>query len=483
MAGVSQAVNLTGMLGQMGSSLREGAVVDGKTIGGMYGEQFNRAMAPKVDPNDPASMEKMAAYLERQGKSVEAMRMRERAAQLQREQGAMTRMDGMFSIMDTAGQAAAAGDVSGVNKSISSIGQLASGAQTPEEKRLYYTEANKLRNALPGVQQRQVQNEANVLVQMDGVLEDSRIPEETKAQVRQRRESLLQKPQVAETYQSQLLERAQNEAKMAEIEGQQITQELRPEFTSAWNTEGYADWKEQQVAQGRGEYVANLERYQTQVDIDTERLDKMRQEGAAATADMDVDYLDNLTERLEASSIPTEQQKAMKSRFLALKAEMEEFNSKPPEQRVVGKIGARRAAITKELSGIAAVINNSSYATDSSNTTTYNKLFSELTSVETAISKVSPDPNDVLKIARGYTGLNERDVYSDEASTELLKRLRLSPTKPLTVFDAVYQAEANKRTQSLTQRAAQLRAEISRLGEGSDIDKKVEEFLQGTAAK
>lgn len=84
MAGSNQSANLSGMLNQIANTL--GNAGQAKSIQ-QLGQNVQSALSPRVDSNDPDSLDRMADYLERTGKPGEAARYRQQSATLRERQG------------------------------------------------------------------------------------------------------------------------------------------------------------------------------------------------------------------------------------------------------------------------------------------------------------------------------------------------------------------------------------------------------------
>ena len=68
MAGQDQSANLGGMLSQIGNRLGSG----GAEMGNAFGQMIINSNAPKVDPNDPTSLQRAAEYAQRTGDTATA---------------------------------------------------------------------------------------------------------------------------------------------------------------------------------------------------------------------------------------------------------------------------------------------------------------------------------------------------------------------------------------------------------------------------
>ena len=92
MAGSNQAASLGGMLNNIADMLGTAPQINGMNAGQAFGENIRMAAAPKLNAEDPASLEAYADWALRNGKPDEAARYRAAAAtkrkELQKQQGA-----------------------------------------------------------------------------------------------------------------------------------------------------------------------------------------------------------------------------------------------------------------------------------------------------------------------------------------------------------------------------------------------------------
>lgn len=415
MAGSNQAVNLSGMLSQMGNMF--GRRIDASP----FTNAMQGAVAPEVDNNDPASLENYAQYLERFGKTQEAAQYRQRAAQLARETQQANAMKGLFSSASQGAASAAQGNVAGLNKAISTVNQQAQNMQTPEALRFAAQQRQRLEAMREPAEQRALQNNVEAVSKINTALDREDVPSQAKDALRERQKQLLENPQVADAYVKQSANRVRAEVEQAKNEEFLKTQEMRSPFNDAWGTEGYEDWKETQVAAGNGAAVEALESSRIQMETDKARLDDIR---SSQSATIDTTLVTSLKERLSAGglNIPEQQASALKARLVKLEEELKDAEGMPR---------FRRDQIAKNLSGINALINNASYSRDSNNAAAVQAIDRSIMSIDRDIATVSDVPAvTVRERAMELLGTDDSDDIFEEDGLDVNDLSRLGIPLP-----------------------------------------------------
>ena len=415
MAGRNQAVNLTGMLSQMGQSLREGYTVDGRMAGDAFAETALNNMAPELDMSNPDSIDQYADYLRRTGKPQEAIQLQEQARKLREQQGAMQRMDGMFNIANKANAAAGVGDVTGLNREIAQLNKLAGEAQTLEEKNMYGRQLRDLQAQREPAKDIRVQRQSDLLLQYDQVMEDQRIPQDVKDRLETQRAELMGDPQIAESYNTKKLEAIKQENAMYVQQQAQAAQQLQQPFDNVYGTAGYDTWAEQQREAGYGTIVDALERKKMQQEEDELRLANLRSEAEAAKTPLDIGLLDSITERIAATNLPEQQQAGINTRLTTLRTEMEELNKQIKNGNAPPNVRKRRSDIAKELNQYFTMVNNASYNQDMEGQVMTEAMQRELVDIESAIAKVSiPNTRIVSRAMSLVESDNKEDIYEEK---------------------------------------------------------------------
>jgi len=192
MAGSNQAVNLGGMLSQIGGSIGRGIDTTGlqKTL--------QNTTRPEVNMQDPQSMERYARWAAATGNEREALAMRQRASELQQQQAAMKRQAG---VMENAmlGQASAQqGDVQGVETQIANLQQRlkAPGIQ-PQEQRMIMQQMQQLSSLRPAATKIETQNKIKGATQLETLLANGQLDQQQAVKVQDRLDMLMQDADVA----------------------------------------------------------------------------------------------------------------------------------------------------------------------------------------------------------------------------------------------------------------------------------------------
>jgi len=376
MAGSNQAVNLSGMLSQMGNMF--GRRIDATP----FTNAMQGAVAPEVDNNDPASLENYAQYLERFGKTQEAAQYRQRAGQLAREKQQANAMKGLFSSASQGAASAAQGHVAGLNQAISKVNQQAQNMDNPEALRFAAQQRQRLEAMREPAEQRSVQNNVQAVSKINTALEREDVPTQAKEALKERQKQLLENPQVADAYVKQSAERVRAEVQQKKNEEFLKLQEMRKPFNDAWGTEGYEEWKETQVAAGKGAAVDALESSRIQMETDKARLEDIR---SSQSATPDTTLVTSLKERLSAGglNIPEQQASALSAQIVRLEEELKDAEGMPR---------FRRSQIADQLKGIAALVNNASYSRDAGNAAAVQAIDRSIMSIDRDIATVSDIP-------------------------------------------------------------------------------------------
>ena len=152
MAGNNQAVNLGGMLSQIGSAV--GSM--GQTAGEAFGKTITNMTKPTVDTKDPQSVRQYANWLQSQGDEAGAMRYLQMADKLDSENKTMAAMTSSQEANEKAALGAQQGDVRYVQEQINLTRENLKRAATEKDVdgvRVYQSQLQQLNQMLPGAQE------------------------------------------------------------------------------------------------------------------------------------------------------------------------------------------------------------------------------------------------------------------------------------------------------------------------------------------
>lgn len=193
MAGTNQAVNLTGMLSQIGSTLSKGVDISPLT------SNIENMSRPKLDMNNPDSLERYAQWAESTGKRQEAMTYRKQAADLRKEQSLVKRSAAAVNSSMMGQTAAQEGDVAGVRQQIAELGkQLNQGGGTLQEQQAIRAEMQRLQGLIPGTKKVETQNKANGILQLERLAQRTDLTADQQANIARQLNVLKQDAEVVE---------------------------------------------------------------------------------------------------------------------------------------------------------------------------------------------------------------------------------------------------------------------------------------------
>mgnify|MGYP000235619803 FL=1 len=212
MAGTNQAVNLGGMLSQIGSSLRAGVSQENMD---KLGGNIERMSKPELDMNDAESVKRTAQWYHDTGKDREAMLMSEKAAEMGKEQSAMEAMALAAGDSEKATGGAQTGDVRMVNEQITKARtnmQAAAKAGDAQQVKVYQQQIQQLQPLVGQAQGVANGKQAAGLLKYEEMLkpeyrrvdqttgEQVPLTEEQRAGIQQHYDTMLQKPEVRKQY-------------------------------------------------------------------------------------------------------------------------------------------------------------------------------------------------------------------------------------------------------------------------------------------
>ena len=259
MAGSDQSKNLGGMLSQMGSTLGRAPDISQLT------KNITNTTRPKLDVNDPTSMEAYAGWARDTGNTAEAMAYGNKAAAMKKEQGAAARFDAAAGLMSQSQAQAQQGDVTALTNSRDKFTSMAQAAPTLQEKQYYAGQAQQVGATIPAAQKIGLQNTVNAVAQVNDLMGDeakfSALDPQAQDALRTRQKTMMAQPGVAEAVGQQQLAKvkAGNEAAEANNKAQVLQLEQQWPQVKQQPPEVQEQWKKQQAEAGNGEIVANLE--------------------------------------------------------------------------------------------------------------------------------------------------------------------------------------------------------------------------------
>ena len=227
MAGTNQAVNLTGMLSQIGSTLSKGVDISPLT------SNIENMSRPELDMNNPDSLERYAKWAESTGKREEAMSYRQQAADLRKQIQTNNRVASAYEDT-TAGQMLAQnGDVEGLEYYIKQLqGKMRNEDATPEERRTYMAEIQRLNSMRPGAQKQSVVNKGKGVLKLEEIANDEQFTPQQRANAAKQLEVLKQDPEAAS---------AANDIKVQQFKQEQVMAEMQADEFIKQNTSSIMD--------------------------------------------------------------------------------------------------------------------------------------------------------------------------------------------------------------------------------------------------
>ena len=213
MAGTNQAANLGGMLSQIGGSIRAGISQENMN---RLGGNIERMSKPDLDMNDPESIKRSAQWYHDTGKDREALALGERAATMQKEQAAQKNISNAMGMFSQAEKSANLGRVEDFDRSVAGLRDAAAKAPNAQTQLQLHQLANQVGSKREGALQNQLNVNLANLNKMDTILGNeeaaSKLDPRAVAAMKQAREAIYAKPQVAEAYDAQKLKKVQNTA-------------------------------------------------------------------------------------------------------------------------------------------------------------------------------------------------------------------------------------------------------------------------------
>lgn len=213
MAGTNQAANLGGMLSQIGGSIRAG--VSQENIDRLGGN-IERMSKPDLDMNDPESIKRNAQWYHDTGKDREALALGERAATMQKEQAAQENISNAMGMFSQAEKNVNLGRVEDLDANVAGIRQAAAAATNAQTQLQMHQMANQVAAKRGDALQNQLNVNLANLNKMDTILGDqeatSKLDPRAVAAMKQAREAIYAKPQVADAYDTQKLKKVQQTA-------------------------------------------------------------------------------------------------------------------------------------------------------------------------------------------------------------------------------------------------------------------------------
>lgn len=186
---------LSGIAGGMGlSNMRIG----NQGLGDALSSSLGRAVAPKLNMEDPDSLEKYADWAQRNGKEEQAAQYRQAATQKRKEIAMKQRQAGVMQSSMVGQQSAQQGDVRGVDIQRRLLQeQLESPDISAQEQRFVMSELQRLTSMRPAAAQMETQNKIKGVTGLESLLESGRLNENQRVKVENQRDMLLQDAEVA----------------------------------------------------------------------------------------------------------------------------------------------------------------------------------------------------------------------------------------------------------------------------------------------
>lgn len=213
MAGSNQAINLGGMLNQIAGTIGSGYTINGKNAGAAIGDTFANLARPDVDPNDPASLEAMAAWASRNGRENEAAQYNAAFLQAQKEQAALEGAKEMAGMAAGAGKSAQNVDLVGFDNKLNAMKERQAQAKSAAEFDAMGRQIAKVEQQRGQVAEGHYKKQANQVAGLEEWLnknaDNQQIPAEVLEKAAATRQRLLDTPQVGDAYRAKQIQDAQ----------------------------------------------------------------------------------------------------------------------------------------------------------------------------------------------------------------------------------------------------------------------------------
>lgn len=238
MAGSNQAVNLGGMLNQIAGTIGSGYTINGKNAGAAIGDTFANLARPEVDPNDPASLEKMAKWASRNGRANEAAQYNAAYLQSSKEQAALEGAKEMAGMAAGVNESARNVDLHGFDTKLNAMKERQGQARTAAEfdamgQQIAKVEAQRDQVA-DGHYKKQAGQVAGLEDWLDKNAGNQQIPADVLEKAAATRQRLLDDPRVGDAYRAKQIQDAQ-----ATLQTSAADEAQRRDFVNA----GYANAK------------------------------------------------------------------------------------------------------------------------------------------------------------------------------------------------------------------------------------------------
>lgn len=232
MAGSNQAVNLGGMLNQIAGTIGSGYTINGKNAGAAIGDTFANLARPEVDPNDPASLEKMAKWASRNGRANEAAQYNAAYLQSTKEQAALEGAKEMAGMAVGANKSARNVDLPGFDTKLNAMKERQGQARTAAEFDAMGQQIAKVEQQRAQVAEGHYKKQAGQVSGLEDWLDknagNEQIPADVLEKAAATRQRLLDDNRVADAYRANQIQDAQ-----AALQTSAAREAQRREFVNA----------------------------------------------------------------------------------------------------------------------------------------------------------------------------------------------------------------------------------------------------------
>lgn len=299
----SQAVNLGGMLNQIGGSLREGFTIDGQQVGDALGKTVTNAMAPSVDMADAASLRRFAEYARRAGKDDVAVQYEERAARLEQQERAAKANTAVARQYTMGNRSVQDGDVAGVDSSIAKLQNQLSKQTDPQAQENILRAIDQLNQSRGAAMDAQQRNKLAGAVNIDRLLEQGNLDGQQRAALEQTRERLLSDPTISNAYEEQRFEVAKRQR---EEDAMRFEAEVLPQVNNKIRAAGNDTERLNEIVEQYPNYASQVQQLVAERVQFMDGMQKYRDAAAERTGTYDLGSLesqiDELPEEFQAAA-------------------------------------------------------------------------------------------------------------------------------------------------------------------------------------
>lgn len=425
MAGTNQAANLTGMLSQIGGSLRAGVSQENiDKLGGVV----ERMSKPELDMNDPESIKRNAQWYHATGKDREAMALGEKAAAMEAQKAEGDALNTAMGMFQTGQNGVNAGYTNDVLKAQRGIREAAMSVRDPAAKLQLNNMANQLQNQVPQARTQEMSNDLVALNKMDAFLNDTdqtnQMDPRAFEAIKQNRQRVFEKPGVAQKFEEQQLQAVKQSADLIRNQAVIDDKKVRTEYAQVAATnspEALAAFEKKVTDEGNGAILQNIKNEVTRAKTFELELGEATRNAAAANAKYEIpSSLSNIVAELPKNP----EGDRLRAAYKGLEADTAKYNDSKGD---TNNSDVYAGAGIKGLNETARVLFQQASSMDSEATTnrtaSITALNTQIRNANKSLRTVSATQEEVINRARNLGGIEKsRDIgeiytttYEDEA--------------------------------------------------------------------